>query len=286
MRERWKQVGLILLSALAVAAALNAAGYLAYKLIGGVFIAIYFTSALASFVGYLAAVRWIERRQVTEFSPAALPALAGGLGGGIALFSVVMAILWVAGVYQPHGWGGANRLGLAFAFWLAVAAQEEIIYRGLVFRLLSKVAGTWGALLLSAVFFGATHAMNPGATAAGLNSVALAGVLLGALYVVSGRLWLPIGVHWGWNFAEGSLFGTAVSGSDVGGSLLAGKLSGPALLTGGQFGPEASIVAVLILLPCTVYCVWRIAARGRSEPPIWRAKKAPSPSLSSPLAPP
>lgn len=273
MREKWKQAGLILLTVLAVAAALNAAGYLAYKLVGGNFIAIYFTAALASFVAYLVAVRWIERRQVTEFSPAAaLPALGGGLGGGIALFSVVMAILWVAGVYQPQGWSGTSRLALAFVFWLAVAAQEEIIYRALAFRLLSKIAGTWGALLLSAVFFGATHALNPGATAAGLTSVALAGVLLGALYVVSGRLWLPIGVHWGWNFAEGSLFGTAVSGSDIGGSLFVGKLSGPALLTGGQFGPEASIVAVLILLPCTVYCGWRIAALGRSEPPIWRKR--------------
>ena len=72
-----------------------------------------------------------------------------------------MAILWVAGTYRPEGWGNLNNLGRGFAFMLAVAVFEEVLYRGLLFRLCSKVVGTWGALLLSAALFAATMQSIP-----------------------------------------------------------------------------------------------------------------------------
>jgi membrane protease YdiL (CAAX protease family) len=263
---------LIFLTALAVVVAFAAYLFLIKRTeIQSVLVA-YAGLSIVCLATYLAAVTWIERRLPAEFSLRnALPVCAAGFVAAVALFSLVMAILWIAGVYQPQGLNAFDSLGIgsAFLFWLAVGAQEEILYRGLLFRLFSKVVGTWGALLLSAAIFGALHGTNPGATIPGLLSTALAGVLLGAAYALTGRLWLPIGLHAGWNFAEGAVFGTLVSGNDVGGGMISGTLNGPVTLTGGRFGPEASVVAVVLLVACTAVLLWRIARLRRTEPPIW-----------------
>jgi hypothetical protein len=150
------------------------------------------------------------------------------------------------------------------------AVIEEVLVRGFIFRVLSVGTGTWIALLLSAALFGALHASNPGATAFSSIAIALeAGVLLAAAYVVTGRLWLSIGLHAAWNFTEGSIFGMSVSGGKQSASLISGTLSGPAMLTGGAFGPEASIVAVLVCLALAVLLLQHAVRSGRIERPPW-----------------
>lgn len=276
MRERWKQAGLVLLSTLVVWLAFEAYKWLADHVLAVSDIKVFVDeAAVVYFATYLAAVRWIERRIPTEFSVhGALPVLGAGVLAGLALFSLLMAALWFAGVYRPDGWGDFNglQLGFVLVFWLAVATQEEIFYRGLVFRLCSKVFGTWGALLLSAVFFSVKHMVGtPQPTVATFLGIAIAGVMLAAAYAATGRLWLPIGLHFGWNFAEGTLFGTQVSGGNLGFSLIQGNLIGPNILSGGQFGPEASIVAWIILLPAVAWLLWQTAKLRRTETPIWLA---------------
>jgi len=275
VRQRWKQAGLIFLSLLAVVIASMACA-VALRLIGNHSIVVaYVALAIVCSLAYLASVRWIERRPVAEFSLApAWPELAGGMLAGLALFAIVIAALWAVGVYHPQGWGAFGGIGLGGVFWLAVGVLEEIEFRGLVYRLCGAVLGTWGAIVVSGLAFGLVHGADPGATATALSSVALAGLLLGAAFALTGRLWLPIGVHAGWNFAEGSLFGTAVSGGNLGTSAIKATLTGPESLTGGRFGPEASIVTVIVLLVATGFLAWRIAALRRVEPPIWRAAKA------------
>jgi hypothetical protein len=106
--------------------------------------------------------------------------------------------------------------------------------------------GSLTALVVSAAFFGLTHLGNAHATMTGAAAIALeAGILLGVCYMAVRNLWLPIGLHFGWNFTEGGIFGSAVSGNDFTG-IFTTTTSGPDLLTGGAFGPEASIVAVAI----------------------------------------
>jgi hypothetical protein len=85
-------------------------------------------------------------------------------------------------------------------------------------------------------------------------------VLLAVAYTVTERLWLPIGIHAGWNFAEGTIFGTGVSGTAVHASLLHGALRGPALVTGGSFGPEASIAAIAVCI-CASVALYLLAVR-------------------------
>ena len=101
-----------------------------------------------------------------------------------------------------------------------------------------------------------------------------AGVLLGAAYVVTQRLWFPIGMHIAWNFSEGSVFGMQVSGNSTASSLVRGSLTGSNLLTGGAFGPEASIAAVTVCLAVAILLLYRAAYLGRIEPPAWTQSAA------------
>jgi len=276
MVERWKQAGLILLGALAIWSASQVYLVVSKELVKSItnFIELYIGLGVLCLVLYLAAVKFIERRWPAELSLAgASRELGAGALWGLALFSLVMALLWAPGVYQLQGWDGSNALGLAgmVVFWLFIAIEEEILWRGLVYRLCAKVFGTWGALLLSGVLFSVKHILdNPNVTFAAFVGLLLAGVFLGAAYAATGRLWLPIGLHFGWNFAEGTLFGTEVSGQSVGQTLLTGKLTGPALWSGGKFGAEASGVAWIILIAASAFLVWRISKSKRAEPPIWR----------------
>jgi membrane protease YdiL (CAAX protease family) len=282
VRQRWIEAALIFLILLLLIVAYAGCAFVLARLHNVSEVQAYGVVAIVCLLVYLVGARFIERRSVPEFSLSpALSEIVAGLLAGIALFAAVIFVLWLAGVYQPLGWGSLNGIGPAFVLWLAVGLLEEIQFRGLVYRLCGKIFGTWGAIVLSGILFGLIHGIDPGATATALSSVAMAGLLLGAAFALTGRLWLPIGIHAGWNFAEGSLFGTAVSGSTVRDSLSIAKLIGPDILTGGRFGPEASIVTVVVLFVATTFLVWRIAWLRRTEPPIWRAGKS-EPAAVSP----
>jgi membrane protease YdiL (CAAX protease family) len=197
---------------------------------------------------YVAAVRFGEQRPVTEFAWQTLaPELAAGLAGGIALFALVMALLIGAGIYDfsapPPGSPWHSVRGS-----LSAGVFEELIFRAVLMRLVWEAFGLRVALVVSGVVFGLAHLLNPQHNLMGALSIIVeAGLMLGALYAVTGRLWANIGVHAGWNFTQGYIFGAAVSGTDAGPHyFLATPHPGmPALLTGGAFGPEASIVAVV-----------------------------------------
>jgi uncharacterized protein len=220
----------------------------------------------AVIASYLAGVRWIERRHPSEFAgQKAAPEFAAGLTLGIALFTTLIAILWAFGVYRPSHWDGIAPLFGGFWFALLTAVNEEIFFRGLLFRVCQKALGVWSALALTSILFGAAHAFNHGATVGSSVAIALeAGILLGAAYALTGRLWLPIGLHLGWNFTEGSIFGTSVSGLGVKRSLITGSLQGRNLLTGGAFGPEASIVAVAVSLAASLFLLYKMVHNNRS----------------------
>lgn len=226
--------------------------------------------SLAALGCYAAGVRFIERRPVDELTPGVGPRELGiGFALGICLFSAVMLLLWASGVFQPQGLGSVGVVAGALLLSILGATLEEILFRGLLFRLSETLIGTWGALAFTALFFGAAHAFNKGATMGSTVAIALeAGVLLGAAYAATGRLWLPIGLHIGWNFAEGGLYGMSVSGGSTGPSLVHGTLRGPMFLTGGAFGPEASLVAVVVCLVPAVFLLALATHRGRINAPL------------------
>jgi membrane protease YdiL (CAAX protease family) len=184
------------------------------------------------------------------FDPRVAPRdLALGVILGAILFCAVVLVLALSGAYRitaVHVSG--DDLGLAVLVFGAGAAAEELLFRGALFRLIEEWAGTWVALVVSAVFFGLAHAMNPGAGVLSSAAIAIeAGVLLGAAFVVTRNLWLPIGLHFAWNLCEGPIFGAQISGMSFPlRDALSAHIVGPAWLTGGAFGPEAGVPAVVV----------------------------------------
>lgn len=213
---------------------------------------------------YLLLVRLVERRKADELAPAKLlPHGALGIAIALGFLATVVAILRLAGGWHLAGfnddvkWGSTLLVG-----GLGAAVAEETLFRGVLFRLTEQAWGTWGALAFSALLFGAAHLGNPGATWWTSLAIAVeAGVLLGVVFHVSRSLPLCIGLHMAWNFTEGAVLGSAVSGRATAG-WLASEFTGPDWLTGGAFGIEASAVTVAVsLVFSATLLAWRRPTR-------------------------
>lgn len=208
---------------------------------------------------YVGLVRGFERRRAHEITAFGSLVLAG-VASGFALFSTVFLVLYAVGIAHWQGLSGHLDAIPPLAAAIVAAVGEELAFRGGVFRIIEDSMGTAAALTLSAALFGLLHVLNPGATLISTAAIALeAGILLGAAYAVTRNLWFPIGLHLGWNFTEGGVFGASVSGYSAGKGILAFELSGPPLLTGGKFGPEASIVAVgVCMITAIALLIWAV----------------------------
>lgn len=234
--------------------------------------------ALVALLGYFVYVRVVERRPVRELARGgALLDLARGIVIGALLFTATIGVLWALGYYTVTGTSGWMAAAPAFAIGIMSAASEEVLFRGVVFRLLEEWIGTWMALAMSALLFGLLHLLNPNATLAAAVAIALeAGVLLAAAYTLTRTLWLPIGMHFAWNFVQGGIFGVAISGNKATG-ILQGHLAGPELLSGGAFGAEASVVAIVLGLTASALFLWRARAKNRFVRPSWSREIATAP---------
>ncbi|MEM7703594.1 MAG: type II CAAX endopeptidase family protein [Pseudomonadota bacterium] len=196
--------------------------------------------------------------------------LAAGLGIGFAIFAVAVAIAAALGVYRVTGWGSLEGwLEFAMAGGLVAGFVEEVAFRGVIFRWIEELAGSWAALLVSGGLFGLVHIANDGATV--FSSVAIAveaGLLLGAAYMLTRSLWLAVGIHAGWNLTQGLVFDVNVSGFKVNG-IVDAELSGPDLLTGGAFGLEASVIALVVATTAGVWMLVKAARKGEITAPMW-----------------
>ncbi len=212
--------------------------------------ALLFAALLAGI--YAALVRAMEQRAPRELAPAAIRGLVGVILG-LGLFTSVFGLLHLIGVAQWRGVAAHFDVAPMLAASILAAVGEELAFRGALFRILEESFGTGTGLVVSAALFGLLHALNPGATVVSTTAIALeAGVLLAAAYALTRNLWFPIGLHLGWNFTEGGIFGVSVSGGAAGKGIFLVSLTGRDLLTGGKFGPEASVVAIAVCLAAAV----------------------------------
>ena len=193
-----------------------------------------------------------------------------GLGYGFALFALIVAAAALLGVYRIEGYGGTDGLLPALiASAIFPAVSEEIFFRGIVFRWIERFAGTWAGLAVSSALFGAAHLANPAATWTSTIFIAVeAGVLLGGIYMLTRNLWLPIGVHAAWNFTQGGIFGVPVSGLPDHG-IIDSTLRGPEILSGGPFGLEASVIALVVATAAGLWFVMRAIRAGNIVGPMW-----------------
>ena len=210
--------------------------------------------AAAAVAVYWAVMRFVARRPAPEIARAGAgrEALRGaGIGAGFVLASVL--VIAGFGGYSIR-WADDAGLGVLLSVVcvsVGAAVTEELLFRGLALQAIEALAGSRVALAVTAVLFGLLHLANPDATLWSSVAIAVeAGVLLGAAFLWRRNIWFVAGLHCAWNATEG-LLGIPVSGHAADG-LFTTETSGPAVLTGGGFGLEASLVPVLLSLALAV----------------------------------
>ncbi len=216
--------------------------------------------------------RWLERTDDHEFTfVGAAQELGTGLASGFALFRVMPGIVALFGGFEVLGLRGVGALWSMLSVAVFSGMFEETLFRGVLFRHIETMLGTWAALAITSALFGAAHLANPGATPFAASAVAMeAGILLGAAYLLTRRLWLAVGIHAAWNFTQGWVFSVPVSGGNAPLGLLITRRIGPDWLTGGTFGLEASVPALVAATTAGVVILVIAVRKGRIQPPMWR----------------
>jgi hypothetical protein len=179
------------------------------------------------------------------------------LGGGSAL--VIVGVQWLTGWVRmeptpdPEPW--AARLTFGLVVLVVGAVGEELLFRGYGFQHLLLAFGPWFSILSTSLIFGWAHTANPAFTQISMVNTALFGLVFGYAYWRTRDLWLPVGMHWAWNFCLAAV-GARVSGFRM--DLLGVSVvsTGPVMWTGGNYGPEASLLATLVLAATTVF-LWK-----------------------------
>jgi len=266
---------LMVVLALAVASAAGEAAGIAQ---GPAFVGVAVVMAAAVVGAWKLYKRWIEREPDREFElSGAVPELAAGLAGGCVLFCLMTGIVWLLGGIRFEG--VRSFADTEFTEWVAVAIIsgffEETLFRGLLFRAVEKVGGSWIALAVTSALFGFAHIFNPDSSLFAAIAISVeAGILLGAAYMLTRRLWLAIGLHAAWNFTQGWVFSVPVSGGDAPIGLIATTRDGPEWLTGGTFGLEASVVAMVVATGAGLLLLVWAHRRARFVTAPWRRQQA------------
>jgi len=212
---------------------------------------------------------------LTLRGPGALRELLLGCVLGTALITLSTGLIMALGGYDLVGIEPAPQLLTPLAIGIVAAFTEEVLFRGVLLRVLDAWLGSWAALAVSSLLFGLVHLTNPGATLiTALGLVIEAGVLLGAAYLLTRRLWLAIGIHFAWNAVQAGVFSSEVSGTGEQVGLLRLEAPGPDWLTGGTMGVEGSVVTVAVGLSAGAVMLVLAHRRGHLLPPVRREAPA------------
>ncbi len=228
--------------------------------------------ALLAVAVYVAFVKFVEQRPVSELAFSRMGRELGlGMVAGAGLYTFCVLILMALGVYRIEGINPLSLMLPSLAMAISSGFLEELIHRGTIFRNVEAMLGSWIALLASALFFGLRHLGNADGNLVGALAITIeAGLLLAALYLLTRRLWLSIGFHMAWNFTQGGVFSGSVSGAFEQPGLFKSVIEGPELLTGGKFGMEATIVALVVCSTVGVLTLLMAIRRGHILPPYWK----------------
>ena len=214
----------------------------------------------AAAVANTLAVRIYERGRLSDiglgWTPASRRNLSFGLLGGIgaALAVVVLPLVLRGADYEPVPNEHLRWPSMVFVSILLLfgAVGEEMLFRGYGFQVLVKGIGPFATILPVAVLFGFAHSLNPSFGPLAFTNTILWGVVLGYAYLRSGDLWLPIGLHFGWNWAL-PLLGVNLSGftMDVTGYAMHWKIG--ERWSGGAYGPEGGLLTTAVAIGLFFY---------------------------------
>jgi membrane protease YdiL (CAAX protease family) len=219
-------------------------------------------AAVLVWFGYRFYVHRIEKRQPTELATQGMARQLGtGLLLGAGLVALTFAVLAALGAYQ---FGGVNapsiRMLVPLAELVLVGMAEEMMFRGVIFGVTERSLGSKPAIVISALLFSLAHLPNEGVSALAIAVIAVYGVMQAALYMKTRRLWACIGTHIAWNYCISQVFSSTVSGHAATDGLLRGELMGNAMLTGGVFGVEGSLITLLLIAAAAAFLLRRAFA--------------------------
>ena len=228
--------------------------------------------AILAIVSYTYLFKFYEKREITEFSRTGLlKSLLIGIIIGVLMQCFTILVIYLKGGYSVVSINPILFLLPPLTMALTSAIFEETLIRGIIFRITEEKLGSYFALIISAVLFGALHLANPNSSITAAIGLSIqAGLSLGAAYIYSRNLWLPIGIHFAWNFTQSGIFGANVSGNTISKTLITSKIEGAEWFTGGQFGPEGSIQATIFSLVVTILLLSLSHKEGKIIKPYWK----------------
>jgi len=194
----------------------------------------------------------------------------GGFGVGAALVFLCLLTILLLGSYKVASMNPGSTLVHAFFIFGLLAFFEELIFRGILLRLIEELMGTWFSIVVVAIGFGAVHLVHDEATGLSSTAIALSDLILSGAFVLTRKVWLSWGIHWGWNFAQDGLLGMPNSSVDYLPSVLNPEVTGSTWLTGGVFGIELSVVGVVLNILAGLLLIKWAVNRGQIVEPIWR----------------
>jgi len=283
-----------LFSAILSAVAFKVSGNIAAQMVGQreflfelVFRPLLSLLLLGIFVWMLTVGDQIEEHRIAAQG---LPRVKGWLkhfaiGAAVGFFLTILAVAPI------HFWGHTKiafdhgllvfpKIGAVIVVLLFGALAEELMFRGYPFQHLERGIGAVGAIAVFAVLYGLLHLLNPGAGRWGVANTILIGVLLSIAYLRTRSLWLPWGIHFGWNATLGSVLGLPVSGFRFFNVYARTTATGPKWVTGGSYGVEASAVGALAIL-VGILIVWKLPMEKLPQPV---ALLSPKPALRGSLS--
>ena len=227
--------------------------------------------AILAIVSYTYLFKFYEKREVKEFSKnGLLKSLTIGIVLGVLLQSLTILVIFLKGGYSIVSINPILFLIPPMTMAFTSAVFEEILMRGIIFRITEEKLGSYFALFISAILFGAMHLGNPNSSLTAAIGLAIqAGLLLASAYIYSRNLWFPIAIHFAWNFTQSGIYGANVSGTMISQTLITAKIEGAEWFTGGQFGPEGSIQATAFCFIATVILLFLSHKEGKIISPYW-----------------
>ena len=233
------------------------------------------TEILIALLVYILLFKSYEKREITELSAAAFGKNALiGFSTGLILQSLLILVIYFSGGYTILHVNPASFLIPGFITALVAGFVAEIILRGIIFRLAEEKLGTVNALIIITLIFAVLQLNVDEATTLSVLSIAIeAGILLSACYIFSRSLWLPIFLHFAWDFAEPGIYGAINPGNSVAGSLFTSNISGPEFLTGGKFGPEYSIQSVIFCSATALLFLFLAKRKNNFIKPYWKTNQ-------------
>jgi len=229
-------------------------------------------SSILTIISYIFLYKVYEKRKIKEFSKKGIiKNLILGIALGTILQSLTILVIYLQGGYSVLAINSILFVIPSLVMAFTSAIFEEILFRAIIFRILEEKLGSYIALIFSAFIFGLLHLSNPNGSL--LNAVGLAiqaGLLLAVTYMYSRSLWLPIAVHFAWNFTQTAIFGAIISGNSLSKTFITSKIEGKEWLTGGEFGPEGSIQATVFCLIATIIFLILTLRKGNIIKPYWK----------------